>query len=107
MSFNAPIMESYPTPSNPKSATVSFFQRGWTIITRKLPISKSDAIDALSAKLRIPVPEMIFGDNLVSVENVGKGWCLEFNPFDALDRVDKTDRTMLKVAYSREWSESR
>lgn len=61
----------------------------------------------MSDKLGIPVPEMIFGDNMVAVENVEKGWCLEFNSFDALDRVDKTDKTMLKVAYSREWSESR
>lgn len=100
-------MESFPSPGNPKSATVSFNQKGWTINTRKLPISKSDAIDAMSDKLGIPIPEMIFGDNMVSVENAEKGWCLEFNSFDALDRVDKTDKTMLKVAYSREWSESR
>lgn len=107
MSFNGPISESFPSPDDPKSATVSFVQNGWTISTRKLPISKSDAIDAMAEKLGIPVPEMIFGDNLVSVENVEKGWRLEFNSFDALDRVDKTDRTMLKVAYSKAWSESR
>ncbi|KFY11422.1 hypothetical protein V492_04471 [Pseudogymnoascus sp. VKM F-4246] len=107
MSLNGPVTESFPSPGNPKSATVSFSQHGWTISTRKLPISKSDAIDDMSDKLGIPVPEMIFGDNMVSVENAGKGWCLEFNSFDALDRVDKTDKTMLKVAYSREWSESR
>ncbi|KFY61921.1 hypothetical protein V496_04793 [Pseudogymnoascus sp. VKM F-4515 (FW-2607)] len=107
MSLNGPITESFPSPGNPKSATVSFSQHGWTISTRKLPISKSDAIDDMSEKLGIPVPEMIFGDNMVSVENAEKGWALEFNSFDALDRVDKTDKTMLKVAYSREWSESR
>ena len=61
----------------------------------------------MSDSLKIPIPEMIFGDNMVAIEHVEKGWALEFNPYDALDRVDKTDRTMLKVAYAREWSESR
>lgn len=107
--FNGPITEHYPTASNPSDATVTFTHpsKTWTISSRKLPISKSDAIDAMSESLKIPVPEMIFGDNMVALENVQKGWVLEFNPYDALDRVDKTDKTMLKVAYAREWSESR
>ena len=107
--FNGPITEHYPTPSNPSDATVTFTHpsKTWRISSRKLPISKSDAIDAMSESLKIPIPEMIFGDNMVALENVEKGWVLEFNPYDALDRVDKTDKTMLKVAYAREWSASR
>ncbi len=105
--YNGPITEHYPTPTNPQDATVSYNHRGWKISSRKLPISKSDAIDVMSEKLEIPVPEMIFGDNMVALENMENGWCLEFNAFDALDRVDKTDKTMLKVAYAREWSKSR
>jgi len=77
------------------------------ISARKLPISKSEPIDKMSAKLGIPVPEMIFGDNMVSIEHLASGWRLEFNAFDALDRVDKTGNNMLKVAYSEEWSSSR
>lgn len=107
MSFNGPLNERYPTPADPDAATVSFAQGGWTIRTRKLPISKADAIDAMEKQLGIPVPEMIFGDNMVALEHPASGWALRFLPFDALDRVDKTDRTMLKVAYSRAWSQSR
>jgi len=37
----------------------------------------------------------------------GETWKIEFNAFDALDLVDKTDEKMLKVAYSNTWSKSR
>ena len=86
---------------------MSHVQKGFKISARKLPISKSGPIDDMSKKLGIPVPEMIFGDNMVSIEHLESGWRLEFNAYDALDRVDKTDKNMLKVAYSKEWSSSR
>lgn len=107
MSFNGPISETYPSPDEAELATVSHTQHGFKISARKLPISKSQPIDEMSKKLGIPVPEMIFGDNMVSIEHVESGWRLKFNAFDALDRVDKTDKNMLQVAYSREWSSSR
>ncbi|KKK13845.1 TOR signaling pathway protein [Aspergillus rambellii] len=50
---------------------------------------------------------MIFGDNYVSIEHEKSGWSITFNAFDALDRVDKKGESMLKVAYSKEWQESR
>lgn len=86
---------------------MSHIQHGFKISARKLPISKSGPIDEMSKDLGIPVPEMIFGDNMVSIEHLESGWCLEFDAFEALNRVDKTDKNMLKVAYSREWSSSR
>ncbi|TAQ83953.1 hypothetical protein B7494_g7717 [Chlorociboria aeruginascens] len=107
MSFNGPINEHFPTPSSAAQSTVSHIQKGFKISARKLPISKSGPIDDMSKKLGIPVPEMIFGDNMVSIEHGASGWRLEFNAYDALDGVDKTDKNMLKVAYSKEWSSSR
>jgi type 2A phosphatase activator TIP41 len=107
MSFNGPISEPFPSPDEAEASTVSHTQHGFKISARKLPISKSGPIDDMSKKLGIPVPEMIFGDNMVSVEHVASGWRLEFNAIEALDRVDKTDKNMLKVAYSKEWSSSR
>ncbi|ESZ89928.1 hypothetical protein SBOR_9690 [Sclerotinia borealis F-4128] len=107
MAFNGPINETYPTPSAVEMATVSHTQKGFKISARKLPISKSGPIDEMSEKLGIPVPEMIFGDNMVAIEHLESGWRMEFNAYDALDRVDKTDKNMLKVAYSKEWSSSR
>ncbi|KAJ5637293.1 TIP41-like protein [Penicillium lividum] len=50
---------------------------------------------------------MIFGDNYVMIEHDKSGWGINFNSFDALDRVDKTGQSMLQVAYSKEWQKSR
>ncbi|OTA91567.1 hypothetical protein M434DRAFT_397096 [Hypoxylon sp. CO27-5] len=50
---------------------------------------------------------MIFGDNIVSIEHKPTGWKIEFNAYDALDAVDKTDKNMLQVAYAKSWSASR
>lgn len=107
MAFSAPTYEAYPNPESPEQSTMSHTQKGFKISARKLPISKSGPIDDMSKTLGIPVPEMIFGDNMVSIEHLESGWRMEFNAYDALDKVDKTDKNMLKVAYSQEWSASR
>jgi len=97
---NAP----YPTPA---AATTTHHQANFTISTRKLPILKSGPIDAMSARLGIPIPEMIFGDNLVSITHNPSGWSIDFTAEAALDTVDKTGERMLQVAYADEWSSSR
>ncbi|KAK4074837.1 uncharacterized protein Triagg1_4986 [Trichoderma aggressivum f. europaeum] len=99
--------EPFPSPDALAAATTSHTQNNFRISTRKLPISKSAAIDALEKKLGIPVPEMIFGDNLVSVTHTPSNWTLAFNTADALDAVDKTDKHMLRVAYARDWESTR
>ncbi|KAG5913048.1 hypothetical protein E4U53_005038 [Claviceps sorghi] len=101
------VSEPFPSPAALAAATRSHTQGAFTISTRKLPISKAAAIDALTDKLGIPVPEMMFGDNLVSVAHRPSGWTLAFTTPDALDAVDKTDRHMLKVAYARDWESTR
>lgn len=80
---------------------------GFRISTQKLPILKADPIDEMTKKLGIQVPEMIFGDNYVCIEHPPSGWGINFNAFDALDLVDKTGQSMLQVAYSKEWQQSR
>lgn len=101
------INEPYPTPEALAAATSTHSQGRFRISTRKLPISKAGAIDSLTERIGIPVPEMIFGENLVSLEHVPSGWSVSFNAPDALDAVDKTDRHMLKVAYARDWESTR
>ncbi|KAK1691380.1 TIP41-like family-domain-containing protein [Colletotrichum godetiae] len=99
--------EPFPTPSALAAATTTHTQRNFRVASRKLPISKAGPIDDMTASLGIPVPEMIFGDNLVSVSHMPTGWSIAFNAYDALDAVDKTDKKMLQVAYARDWSSSR
>ncbi|KAI1144479.1 TIP41-domain-containing protein [Hypoxylon sp. FL0543] len=99
--------EPFPRPDHVSQATTSHRQGNFVISSRKLPISKAGPIDAMERSLGIPVPEMIFGDNVVAVEHRPSGWKIEFNAYDALDAVDKTDKNMLQVAYAKSWSASR
>ncbi|EGX94351.1 TipA protein [Cordyceps militaris CM01] len=99
--------EPFPTTASLSSATTTHVQQNFHIATRKLPISKSGAIDAMTERIGIPMPEMIFGDNLVSITHAPSGWSICFATPDALDAVDKTDRHMLKVAYARDWESTR
>ncbi|KAH7037874.1 TIP41-like family-domain-containing protein [Microdochium trichocladiopsis] len=99
--------EPFPSPDHLDQATTSHRQGAFTVSTRKLPISKAGPIEHLEKSLGIPVPEMIFGDNLVAITHEPSAWRIEFNAHDALDLVDKTDKNMLQVAYARSWSASR
>lgn len=99
--------EPYPSPNMLSQATTTHTQRNFTISSRKLPISKSGPIDDMSKRLAIPIPEMIFGDNLVAIRHAPSGWAIEFTAEAALDQVDKTGANMLQVAYAGEWSSSR
>ncbi|KAL1641312.1 Tap42 interacting protein [Diplodia intermedia] len=95
---------AFPAPADQgKSIT----HGGWNITTRKLPILKAGPIDDMTSRLGIALPEMIFGDNAMRLEHIATGWSIEFNAFDALDRVDKTGEKMLEVAYSKEWQKTR
>lgn len=100
-----PADTSFPSPSAP--APRAFSVEGFRIITQKLPILKAGPIEEMTSKLGIAPPEMIFGDNLVAVEHAPSQWAVKFDAFGALDRVDKTGEKRLKVAYSKEWHQSR
>ncbi len=104
MSTNGSIYESFPSQASPPNTV---FQHGFKISTQKLPILKAEPIENMMKSLGIAPPEMIFGDNYVSIEHPKTGWYIKFNAFDALDRVDKTGDSMLKVAHSKEWQKSR
>jgi type 2A phosphatase activator TIP41 len=99
--------EPFPSPNMLAQATTTHRQGNFEISSRKLPISKSGPIEDMSQRLGIPIPEMIFGDNLVAVRHAPTGWAIEFAAEPALDAVDKTGANMLQVAYAGEWSSSR
>ncbi|KAF2836129.1 TOR signaling pathway protein-like protein TipA [Patellaria atrata CBS 101060] len=103
-SFNGPADTPLPVKDE---ATNSVTQAGFKITTQKLPILKAGPIEEMTDRLKITPPEMIFGDNCVRIEHPATGWSIDFNAFDALDRVDKTGDAMLKVSYSKEWQQNR
>ncbi|KAK5456991.1 Tap42 interacting protein [Exophiala xenobiotica] len=94
-------------PSTMTAPPRSFSIEGFVITTQKLPILKAGPIEEMTSKLGIAPPEMIFGDNLVAIEHPQSHWGIKFDAFGALDRVDKTGEQRLKVAYSKEWQQSR
>ncbi|KAI9777070.1 MAG: hypothetical protein M1835_005334 [Candelina submexicana] len=104
MAANGSPNTTFPSPAD---AGHSIVQKGFRVTTRKLPILKATPIEEMTAKLGITLPEMIFGDNFVAVEHTASGWGINFNASDALDLVDKTGESMLKVAYSKEWQKNR
>lgn len=92
-----------PSASAPRVHDINGFQ----IATQKLPILKAGPIDEMTSKIGIQIPEMIFGDNFVAIQHGSSGWGIKFDASGALDSVDKTGEKRLKVAYSKEWHQSR
>lgn len=80
----------------------------WTISTRKRPILNSQELDDWeNNKLKgLTLPEMIFGNNYVRIENTRDHWTLEFNALDALKQV-KLEDSGIRVAYSQKWINSK
>ena len=106
MAVNGQLDSDSRYPSS-KDAGHAIFQHGFKITTRKLPILKAEPIERMTTKLGITPPEMIFGDNSVTIQHPARGWYIDFNAFDALDRVDKSGGSMLQVAHSKEWQSTR
>ncbi|KAL8686184.1 MAG: hypothetical protein Q9218_007289 [Villophora microphyllina] len=98
------LNEPFPSGRDTEKTVV---QHGFRITTRKLPILKAGPIERMTNDLGIAPPEMIFGDNLASIEHQASGWGIRFNAYNALDRVDKTGASMLQVAHSKEWQSTR
>jgi type 2A phosphatase activator TIP41 len=61
----------------------------------------------MESRLKIPIPEMIFGDNLVSITHTPTKWSVSFSAEPALDLVNKTGENMLQVAHAKDWTSSR
>lgn len=101
------VNEPFLSHADLAQATRTHVQGQWQISSRKLPISRAAAIDALTERITIPVPEMIFGDNQVAIQHLPSGWAIWFDAGDALDQVDKTGEGRLQVAYAGNWASSR
>ncbi|KAK6456990.1 TIP41-like family-domain-containing protein [Scheffersomyces xylosifermentans] len=95
-----------PQASFPIQDRPSISINDWSIFTQKRPILNSQELDYLSEnRFDFPLPEMIFGNNLVKIVNHKTGEAIEFNALDALDSLDSDCK--LKVSYHQEWLNSR
>ncbi|KAI8052502.1 TIP41-like family-domain-containing protein [Syncephalis plumigaleata] len=80
----------------------------WRITTCKRPILNSDEIHRAEAELELPMPEMIFGHNYLTVEHTKTGFQLKFCALDALRHVSKSKEaaTSVQVAYAEDWNKA-
>lgn len=96
-----------PQASLPLEDMPSISIEDWTISTRKRPILNSSELDNWDTLLSgLTMPEMIFGNNSVRIENTKHGWCLEFNALDALKAV-KMEDSGIRVSYAHKWIKSK
>ena len=81
----------------------------WIITSCKKPILNSVELEKWESEY-LPglgtLPEMIFGNNFIKIENVKHNWQIEFNALDALKLVSLED-TGIRVSYSKDWIESK
>lgn len=81
----------------------------WTITSCKKPILSSVELEKWESEY-LPglkaLPEMVFGNNFIKIENAKHNWQIEFNALDALKLVSLEDAG-IRVAYSKDWIESK
>lgn len=101
-----PIHKLYEDP-NTRSIDVN----GWSITACTNPISSAGDCDAMQAELGIPLPEMFFGSNSLTVHHRSSGWKYSFDALNALKAV-KNGKLQegdggVKVGYADAWLKSR
>ncbi|CAI5759876.1 unnamed protein product [Candida verbasci] len=94
-----------PRSSFPIQDKPSICINDWEIYTIKKPILNSVELDNLESRFDFPLPEMIFGNNLVRIINKESKEEIHFNALDALDSLDS--ECEFKVSYHEEWLKSR
>ncbi|QLL31538.1 hypothetical protein HG536_0B04020 [Torulaspora globosa] len=97
-----------PSASLPLEDFPSMTINDWTISTKKRPILNSQELEHWEKhELRgLTLPEMIFGNSFVRIENTRYGWTLQFNALDALKLVNLAD-SGIRVSYSKKWMDSK
>ena len=83
----------------------------WFITASTNPISNAGESDVLQAALGIPLPEMTFGNNYLTLEHRTSGWKYAFCTGDALAGVTNGELGEgdggVKVGYADAWLKSR
>jgi len=101
-----PTHKLYESP-NTRSIDIN----GWLITAETNPISSGPQCDALQASLGIPLPEMIFGNNTLTLEHKPSGWKYAFSAEEALKAVKRSELEPgdggVRVDYADAWLKSR
>lgn len=101
-----PKHELYEAPDE-RGITVN----GWRVTSTTRPISNGPQTDALQADLGLTLPEMIFGNNSLTIEHQPSGWKYSFTAREALAAVKNGELEDgdggVKVGYADAWLKSR
>ncbi|KAF5359012.1 hypothetical protein D9758_004875 [Tetrapyrgos nigripes] len=96
---------------SPNSRSIELTDSGWVITASTNPISNTSQCDALHESLGIPLPEMTFGGNHLTLEHRPSGWKYTFNTEEALRGVKNGEMEDgdggVKVGYAEAWLKSR
>ncbi|KAK7470323.1 Tap42 interacting protein [Stygiomarasmius scandens] len=96
---------------SPNSRSVELSSSGWFITASTNPISNTSELDALHESIGIPLPEMTFGSNYLTLEHRPSGWKYTFNTKEALRGVKNGELEDgdggVKVGYADAWLKSR
>lgn len=83
----------------------------WHIKTTAKSIVSASEADELQAHLGIPLPEMTFGNNSLSLKHKPSGWTYSFETPRALEGVKNGELGEgdggVKVGYAEKWLQSR
>lgn len=94
---------------SPNTRSIEIFD--WFITASTNPISNAEHCDALQSALSIPLPEMTFGNNFLTLEHRPSSWKYSFSTKDALKAVKNGQLVDgdggVKVGYADKWLESR
>jgi type 2A phosphatase activator TIP41 len=94
---------------SPNSRTIQI--NGWSITASTNPISNAFELDELHSYLAIPMPEMTFGRNFLSLQHLPTAWNYSFTAGNALQAVKKGELEDgdggVKVGYADAWLKSR
>ncbi|KAI8047050.1 TIP41-like family-domain-containing protein [Gilbertella persicaria] len=100
--MSQPVFIKEGTPKTGLTEGISL--NNWHITSKKASICSSNEMEKIQKDFGLPPPEMVFGNNRVTVQH--DDLKIEFNAYDALALVDtsSTSSEKIKVAYSDEWT---
>jgi type 2A phosphatase activator TIP41 len=94
---------------SPNSRSIEIYD--WFITASTNPISNAPECEAIQSLLGFPLPEMIFGNNYLTLEHRPSGVKYSFTAQKALQNVKKGELVdgdgAVKVGYADKWLETR
>ncbi|KAI8362800.1 TIP41-like family-domain-containing protein [Blakeslea trispora] len=99
-------MAVYIKEGSPRTGLVQGISlNGWTITSKKASICSSSEMEKIQKDFGLPPPEMVFGNNHVTVQH--NQLEIQFNAYDALALIDTSSDSSekIKVAYAEEWKQ--